>query len=117
MVVLSLTMSAVAGPTTAPATPPTDAPSAAAFIDDFLAGRDATLIEHASSQLKEALAKTSLADVRDQTVGSTAKRAGGPDKVLVSCTRRVTTADGKTYELIATVTDGQLAGFFVRSVE
>ncbi|HEX8323636.1 MAG TPA: hypothetical protein VF595_06950 [Tepidisphaeraceae bacterium] len=100
-----------------PATRSADASTVTGFIDDFLAGRDAPLLEHASPQLKTALEQTSLADVRAKTVGANGRPVGGADKVYISASRRVVGPDGKTYEITATMADGQLAGFFVRSVK
>lgn len=100
-----------------PATQPSDIAAASQAIDQFLAGQDQTLMARATEQFKEAIQQTSLADVREKTVGKAAAPATQPDKVLVSCTRRIVGSDGKTYEIISTVTDGKLAGFFVRLVK
>jgi hypothetical protein len=100
-----------------PAAQRSDITAASAAIDQFLAGQDQALLATATEQFKEAIQQTSLADVREKTVGKSPSPATQPDKVLVSCTRRIVGSDGKTYEIISTVADGKLAGFFVRLVK
>ena len=99
-----------------PTTKPGDAAAASGFIDDFLAGKDAAILEHASPRLKAVLAQTKLADVRAKTVGQTGA-AEGADKVFITVVRRVVGDDGKPYEVVASVVDGHLVSLLIRPAE
>ncbi|HEX4143048.1 MAG TPA: M23 family metallopeptidase [Pirellulales bacterium] len=88
--------------------------SARRYVDAFQAGDMQKLLEHASPELKQLLKDAATAGViRDQTIGNGAQTAD--EEVSVTYTRRVKSAGGQTFAIVAQVTaDGQLVAFSIQ---